>query len=164
MENNVEKSNKIKYIDPPSGWKYGFPKQIPDDVTDVKDWLVKNGYPESEIKALGDYFSCRYWFEENKAVYESPFKKMDIVELEFLLFCQERNFRKLIHNDKVIYDLSVMSDKWCDLLSEVSINWKKYSTLLHTELPDLVNSTFGEMTVVICKSVLKEKLNRSNNN
>jgi hypothetical protein len=65
MENNVEKSNKIKYIDPPSGWKYGFPKQIPDDVTDVKDWLVKNGYPEFEIKALGDYFFCRYWDEES---------------------------------------------------------------------------------------------------
>ena len=164
MENNVEKSNKIKYIDAPSGWKYGFPKQIPDDVTDVKDWLVKNGYPEFEIKALGDYFSVRYWYQENESAYESPFDKMDIVELEFLLFCHERNFRKLIHNDKVIYDLSVMSDKWCDLSSEVSTNWKKYSTFLDTELPDLVNSTFGEMIVVICKCVLKEKLDRSNNN
>lgn len=50
-------------IDPPSGWLYGFPKPIPNDVKDVKEWLVQNGYPKKIIDDLGKYFYCRYWEE-----------------------------------------------------------------------------------------------------
>lgn len=50
-----------RVIDPPSGWMYGFPKPIPDNVTDVKEWLVENGYPQSEIDACGEHFYCQYW-------------------------------------------------------------------------------------------------------
>ena len=50
-----------KWIDPPSGWKYGFPKPIPDDVVDFEDWLVSEGYPRAEIEKMGDYFFCRQW-------------------------------------------------------------------------------------------------------
>ena len=52
---------KVKFIDPPSGWRYGFPKMIPAGTLDHKEWLIENGYPKSEIDALGDYFYCRYW-------------------------------------------------------------------------------------------------------
>ena len=52
---------KIKMIDPPSGWKYGFPKPIPEDVENTFKWLVENGYPQHEIDSCGDYFCCRYW-------------------------------------------------------------------------------------------------------
>jgi hypothetical protein len=38
-----------KMIDPPSGWRFGFPKELPDNVKDVMKWLVENGYPKSEI-------------------------------------------------------------------------------------------------------------------
>jgi hypothetical protein len=38
-----------KMIDPPSGWRFGFPKELPDNVKDVMKWLVENGYPQSEI-------------------------------------------------------------------------------------------------------------------
>lgn len=55
----------IRMIDPPSGWKYGFPKPLPDDVEDVYKWLVANGYPQAEIDACGDYFYCRHWEEED---------------------------------------------------------------------------------------------------
>ena len=48
-------------IDPPNGWLYGFPKQLPDNTSDVKAWLVENGYPQSEIDAYGEHFYCRYW-------------------------------------------------------------------------------------------------------
>lgn len=51
----------MRVIDPPSGWKYGFPKPIPSDVQDVEQWLVDNGYPQEEINKLGKYFYCRYW-------------------------------------------------------------------------------------------------------
>jgi hypothetical protein len=53
----------MKMIDPPSGWKYGFPKAIPDNVENVKEWLVINGYPQKEIDDCGKYFYCRYWKE-----------------------------------------------------------------------------------------------------
>lgn len=56
----------MKMIDPPSGWKYGFPKPIPEDVKDVKEWLVEQGYPQELIDELGEYFYCRYWNEETE--------------------------------------------------------------------------------------------------
>jgi hypothetical protein len=52
---------KTRMIDPPSGWKYGFPKPIPNDIKDARPWLVENGYPQEEIDNLGEYFYCRYW-------------------------------------------------------------------------------------------------------
>jgi hypothetical protein len=50
-----------RIIDPPSGWKYVFPKPIPDDVKDINKWLVEQGYPQEEIDSYGEYFYCRYW-------------------------------------------------------------------------------------------------------
>ena len=55
-----------QWIDPPSGWKYGFPKIIPDDVDDTEKWLLENGYPQAEIDACGKHFYVRTWFEEDK--------------------------------------------------------------------------------------------------
>jgi hypothetical protein len=55
---------KQHMIDPPSGWKYGFPKEIPADVTNVLTWLVENGYPQQEIDRLGENFYCRKWYQE----------------------------------------------------------------------------------------------------
>lgn len=54
-------------IDPPFGWKYGFPKVIPKQVIEngtVKEWLIKEGYPKEEIN--GDSFYCRYWTKNIK--------------------------------------------------------------------------------------------------
>lgn len=36
------------WIDPPSGWKYGFPKVKTCDMP-MYDWLRGNGYPQSEF-------------------------------------------------------------------------------------------------------------------
>ena len=33
-------TKQVKMIDPPSGWKYGFPRAIPNDVENVREWLV----------------------------------------------------------------------------------------------------------------------------
>ena len=57
----------MKMIDPPSGWKYGFPKPIPEDVTDVNKWLVENGYPQKEIDEYGEHFHCRFWDDVSKS-------------------------------------------------------------------------------------------------
>ena len=57
---------KTKIIDPPSGWKYGFPKPIPEGIigkgeVPLVTWLVDNGYPQEEIDKLGEHFYCRFW-------------------------------------------------------------------------------------------------------
>jgi hypothetical protein len=49
-------------VDPPNGWKYGFPKVLPKEHQHrTLDWLVDNGYPRHEIDSLGKHFYCRYW-------------------------------------------------------------------------------------------------------
>lgn len=50
-------------VDPPSGWKYGFPKAKPDDATDTIAWLLSEGYPQSEIDKMGSMFFIRTWEE-----------------------------------------------------------------------------------------------------
>jgi hypothetical protein len=57
---------KRKMIDPPEGWKYGFPKEIPEHVDNTRQWLIDNGYPEKEIEACGDSFYVRGWYEESE--------------------------------------------------------------------------------------------------
>jgi hypothetical protein len=52
-------SSDVKYIDPPEGWKYGFPKLLPTGETDIYAWLVKEGYPRSLIEEFGDAFIYR---------------------------------------------------------------------------------------------------------
>jgi hypothetical protein len=50
------------WIDPPSGWRYGFPKiWNPNTDSDMHKWLVDNGYPEIEITSMGEYFFIRAW-------------------------------------------------------------------------------------------------------
>jgi len=56
----------VLMIDPPSGWKYGFPKPIPRDVTDTIKWLLENGYPQKEIEIMGKHFFCRCWEEQEQ--------------------------------------------------------------------------------------------------
>jgi hypothetical protein len=58
-------SNKVMMCDPPLGWKYGFPKPIPNEVQGqkaIEEWLVSEGYPQWEIDSFGmNGFYCRYW-------------------------------------------------------------------------------------------------------
>lgn len=64
------------YIDPPSGWKYGFPKLAPKNLRemngdDLNDWLISNGYPKEEVeywKQSPKYGSvpCRFFEAKNE--------------------------------------------------------------------------------------------------
>lgn len=53
-------------IDPPSGWKYGFPKILPKTLPmwGLNTWLVEQGYPKEEIDKLGEHFYCNYYTQE----------------------------------------------------------------------------------------------------
>ena len=82
MEN---KKITVTFIDPPSGWKYGFPKPIPDKYRrDAVKFLKKNGYPKSLIDDFGEYFYCRYY---EKEILESElniwgFNKEDFIKIK----------------------------------------------------------------------------------
>lgn len=56
----------VTMIDPPYGWKYGFPKPLELRYPEQshREWLVEQGYPQSEIDRCGEYFPCRYWEEQ----------------------------------------------------------------------------------------------------
>lgn len=61
----MTEKRKVTMIDPPSGWKYGFPKPLPDPKPDaIELWLIAEGYPLSEIESYGKHFYCRFWEEE----------------------------------------------------------------------------------------------------
>ena len=59
---------KMIYLtyDPPSGWKYGFPKrynpQDPDEP--IADTLLRDGYPQEEIDRHGPDVPC--WMTEHE--------------------------------------------------------------------------------------------------
>ena len=55
---------KTLIIDPPGGWRYGFPKPIPDKMIIASEavfgeWLVENGYPRDRLFEALRY--SRYW-------------------------------------------------------------------------------------------------------
>lgn len=54
----------MRYYDPPSGWRYGFPKAyrpLPNET--LADTLRRDGYPEQEIK-WGGAEHVRFWQDE----------------------------------------------------------------------------------------------------
>jgi len=52
-----ETGHRIVMVDPPSGWKYGFPKPLPKGV-DYREWLLEQGYPEADIELAMKYSKC----------------------------------------------------------------------------------------------------------
>jgi hypothetical protein len=54
--------DQIIVIDPPSGWKYGFPKILPNYIKGsdlLSNWLLDNGYPQEDIELALKH--SRYW-------------------------------------------------------------------------------------------------------
>ena len=51
------------WVDPPSGWKYGFPKvwERKSDDDSMSEWLIAEGYPEKMIEKFGAVFCVRMW-------------------------------------------------------------------------------------------------------
>ena len=54
--------------DPPEGWKYGFPKEVPYTYmdSDLRPWLIAVGYPPDLMKSYGEHFYVRYWEEPDE--------------------------------------------------------------------------------------------------
>lgn len=58
------------YIDPPSGWQFGFPKVFNFQASspekhdeELVEWFLANGYPQKMIDQ-GMHRYCRYWTKE----------------------------------------------------------------------------------------------------
>lgn len=48
-------------VDPPSGWRYGFPKVWNKKThPDMSQWLIDNGYPEKEVRKSGAGLICTF--------------------------------------------------------------------------------------------------------
>lgn len=56
----------MRLIDPPDGWRYGFPKPFnPAPGQHIDDWLLESGYPQSEIDLWeGRGVPCRVWEDD----------------------------------------------------------------------------------------------------
>lgn len=53
---------KKTMVDPPGGWRYGFPKEIPkDQFVRTEEWLIEQGYPKWLIESFGGKFRYRMW-------------------------------------------------------------------------------------------------------
>lgn len=55
--------------DPPSGWKYGFPKPYkPLEGEALSSTLRRDGYPDKEIKSItrpdGSLYGVRFWEDD----------------------------------------------------------------------------------------------------
>jgi len=60
-------SIKSIWVDPPKGWKYGFPAIYdPEKDGQLSDWVVRKGYPLSLIKEYGESWAVRCWPVEVK--------------------------------------------------------------------------------------------------
>jgi len=56
-----------KWIDPPSGWKYGFPRVFDTEKDgDLYEWLTANGYPEKVRESYGEHFYIRQWLTDEE--------------------------------------------------------------------------------------------------
>lgn len=51
-------------VDPPGGWRYGFPKKMPDNVEDMVEWIISEGYPRDVMESYGKFFFVRMWEED----------------------------------------------------------------------------------------------------
>jgi hypothetical protein len=53
------------YVDPPSGWKYGFPMVFDSSTGEsLRDFYLRNGYPEKDVDFAIKY--TRSWDYEEK--------------------------------------------------------------------------------------------------
>lgn len=48
----------MMWVDPPGGWRYGFPKIWYNDGP-IEQWLINHGYPEQDVAWASNYM--RWW-------------------------------------------------------------------------------------------------------
>jgi hypothetical protein len=57
-----QRGKNMIWVDPPEGWKYGFPAIYnPDTDGQMSDWIISKGYPIQIIKEYGEQWMVRCW-------------------------------------------------------------------------------------------------------
>ena len=67
MSTELNDNDFVMMCDPPSGWRWGFPKPMPKQFETKEEfysWLIAEGYPEPMITKMGEHFYCRMWKQE----------------------------------------------------------------------------------------------------
>jgi len=54
------------WVDPPSGWCFGFPKVYDTECGDIDQWLLDSGYPQKEMDNWKNGVPYRMWAYEEK--------------------------------------------------------------------------------------------------
>ncbi len=99
-------------IDPPGGWRYGFPKVIPDSqLCRIRHWLVENGYPESEMESYGQHFNYRMWSDDSD---DNGDSNVDAGAFASYTHCGGGLMRKEEHVVKVTCNRCGHEDEWTD--------------------------------------------------
>lgn len=96
----------MRYIDPPSGWKYGFPKELPEGVDHIT-FLIENGYPEKEIKSYGDAFSYRIFGKMS-----TPYEDFAEVFRENIRAINENSYYNEEPQDNIHYNEELQEKKF----------------------------------------------------
>lgn len=53
-------------VDPPEGWRYGFPKECPRITPEeLRDWFIANDYPAKDVDFAMNYL--RFWEVEDES-------------------------------------------------------------------------------------------------
>lgn len=66
VTSSVEDEMKITIYDPPSGWRYGFPRQYkPRTSETLEQTLLRDGYPQQELD-WGAAKYVRFWDTEDE--------------------------------------------------------------------------------------------------
>lgn len=67
-KNSNKAYDRPVFVDPPGGHRYGFPKLYDASIEEgtMYDWLVREGYPQSEIDRYEGQFFCRFWYPEEE--------------------------------------------------------------------------------------------------
>lgn len=128
-------------IDPPSGWKYGFPKAVTQEqyklITDLKQWCIDNGYPKEEAHSYGDYFHIQIngdlsFINEDKSTREQASKwfasktYLEQHELSDKYFESRNPSLLTIEQVEEIYDKEVLEPKRQEEWQESQVN-RRYS-------------------------------------
>lgn len=53
-------------FNPPDGHLYGFPKEIPEDVFDVLEWAIFEGYPREKVMYWEDQYIMNKSLDKEK--------------------------------------------------------------------------------------------------
>ena len=104
-------NNNIKvWVDPPEGWKYGFPKFYMKDNKpgNFNKWLISNGYPAKIITYFGNSFDCRFWEEKEKNLLDLLFPDNDNPTSHYMLSKKE----SYIKGDQIFVYLPPANDTW----------------------------------------------------